>query len=307
MIFAYPEYYKEFKCIASDCRHSCCIGWEIDLDPATACLYKNTEGPLGEKMERCIAWGDEPHFILGENERCPFLNGDNLCEIILELGEEAISQICTEHPRFRNYMSERTEIGLGLCCEEAARLIVSREKPFELVEEGEGEYTADEDYLMDLRDEAFEIMNDTGLPLLRRMAMVLELCEANLPRWSIAQWGHFFIDLERLDEAWTICLRSIVRWENGEQSAEAFMEAHSREFGNLFVYFLYRHLFTALDDGDIGSKAAFAYLSCLMIAAATLNHGAAAGTETIAECARMYSSEIEYSDENLEIIFDRLK
>ena len=27
-----PEYYKQFKCIADKCTHSCCIGWEIDID-----------------------------------------------------------------------------------------------------------------------------------------------------------------------------------------------------------------------------------------------------------------------------------
>ena len=27
-----PDYYKEFSCIADHCRHSCCIGWEIDID-----------------------------------------------------------------------------------------------------------------------------------------------------------------------------------------------------------------------------------------------------------------------------------
>ena len=27
-----PDYYREFHCIADKCRHSCCIGWEIDID-----------------------------------------------------------------------------------------------------------------------------------------------------------------------------------------------------------------------------------------------------------------------------------
>jgi lysine-N-methylase len=28
-----PDTYPEFCCIADRCRHSCCIGWEIDVDP----------------------------------------------------------------------------------------------------------------------------------------------------------------------------------------------------------------------------------------------------------------------------------
>ena len=30
MTVTVPSYYKDFKCIADKCRHSCCIGWEID-------------------------------------------------------------------------------------------------------------------------------------------------------------------------------------------------------------------------------------------------------------------------------------
>ena len=57
----------------------------------------------------------------------------------------------------------------------------------------------------------------------------------------------------------------------------------------------------ALDDGDTPSKAAFARLSCRILAQL-----AAYRPEGLAELARMYSSEIEYSDENLGILFDWL-
>ena len=56
---------------------------------------------------------------------------------------------------------------------------------------------------------------------------------------------------------------------------------------------------SALYDGDIPSKIAFAVLSCKVI----LNLADEFGIE---EAARMYSSEIEYSDENLDKIFDYL-
>ncbi len=307
MIAAYPEYYNDFKCIASKCRHNCCIGWEIDIDPDTAELYKKVDGSLGEKMARCISWEDEPHFILGEGERCPFLNRDDLCEIILSLGEDAICDICTDHPRFRTYLSERTELGLGLCCEEAGRLILSREEPFTLCEEGEGAYTADEDALMDLREEIFEIMGDSQRPVCRRMEAVMELCAAETDVCNIRRWARFFMGLERLDETWTSCLERLINADYDETDIGPLMHSRSREFRNMFNYFIYRHLFSALDDGDIASKAAFAALSCRMVAALCLTHGAPGDLETIVEYARMYSSEIEYSDENLELIFEELK
>ena len=35
-----PEYYKDFVCIADRCKHSCCVGWEIDVDKDTLEKYK---------------------------------------------------------------------------------------------------------------------------------------------------------------------------------------------------------------------------------------------------------------------------
>ena len=31
-MLVYPDYYPEFRCSASACKHNCCIGWEIDID-----------------------------------------------------------------------------------------------------------------------------------------------------------------------------------------------------------------------------------------------------------------------------------
>ena len=32
MQFTVPDYYKEFKCVASECTDTCCAGWEINID-----------------------------------------------------------------------------------------------------------------------------------------------------------------------------------------------------------------------------------------------------------------------------------
>ena len=122
-----PDYYPEFHCIAGACRHSCCIGWEIDIDEDTRQLYREIPGEIGRRLsEQIDDSGEVPCFSLDERERCPFLNGDGLCDIILQLGEGALCQICADHPRFRSFFSDRTEMGLGLCCEAAADLILRR-------------------------------------------------------------------------------------------------------------------------------------------------------------------------------------
>ena len=53
-----PSYYDEFHCIASACRDSCCIGWEIDIDRESLERYKQVDGPLGERLRRAVT--EEP-------------------------------------------------------------------------------------------------------------------------------------------------------------------------------------------------------------------------------------------------------
>ena len=40
MINIDAEIYSEFKCKADKCKHSCCNGWEIDIDASTAEKYQ---------------------------------------------------------------------------------------------------------------------------------------------------------------------------------------------------------------------------------------------------------------------------
>lgn len=47
----------------------------------------------------------------------------NLCEVLLNLGEDKMAQICTDHPRYYEWFSDGREDGLGLCCEAAASVL----------------------------------------------------------------------------------------------------------------------------------------------------------------------------------------
>lgn len=40
MILRVPDYFDEFECIAGRCRHSCCAGWEVEIDEKTFDYYK---------------------------------------------------------------------------------------------------------------------------------------------------------------------------------------------------------------------------------------------------------------------------
>lgn len=136
-----PSFFDQFKCIGSACTDTCCAGWEIEVDETTAEGYLTEKGAFGDRLRREI--GSEPgeYFFKLQDNRCPFLNKENLCDIFINLGEDRLCDICREHPRFYNWFGDYTEVGLGLCCEEAERLLFSDSKPLTFVEE----VTQDED------------------------------------------------------------------------------------------------------------------------------------------------------------------
>ena len=94
-----PKYYEKFVCIADRCRHSCCIGWEIDVDRETAEKYKKMTDGYGLEIKKSLSHKGTTHFKLKKDDRCPHLNDHGLCKIILNVGEDCLCEICREHPR----------------------------------------------------------------------------------------------------------------------------------------------------------------------------------------------------------------
>ena len=158
-----PDYYLNFKCTADSCRHTCCAGWEVDIDEKSLERFR----PVPE-IFREIDLYDTPHFRLKEGDRCPFLQENGLCRMIIEKGEDFLCNICRDHPRFRNFFTGETELGLGLVCEEAARIILSSAHPLALITlSDDGENTAlppDEQYIKDLRARLISEITEEGPP-----------------------------------------------------------------------------------------------------------------------------------------------
>ncbi len=151
MLLHKPDFYDSFKCIASRCSDTCCIGWEIDVDEASQEVYRNVAGVFGDKLRTNI---EDGHFKLLPHDRCPFLDRENLCEIYQNLGEGALCDICREHPRFVEVFGDIMERGLGLCCEEAARLLLAGDGPLVFTNEecDEPEDDLDDDDIGDASD-----------------------------------------------------------------------------------------------------------------------------------------------------------
>ena len=294
-----PENYLSFACIADRCRHTCCAGWEIDIDPETLARYRALPGALGEALRQGICEdGTGAHFRLDERERCPMLDAQGLCRVILQGGEGLLCQICRDHPRFRSFFSDRTEIGLGLCCEEAARQLLFREEPMRLVLLGEDDapeapLSEAETELLDDRTDLMAALQDRTLPLPERLARLLPLEEP-----TPAAWAEELTQLEQLDPAGSALLRALATAEALPTVDPAFDPC----FEQLGWYLLYRHLPGGLEDDLWEERAA---LCLLLVGLARQLFALGAQTpERLTDIVRLMSSELEYSDENIPALLE---
>ena len=331
-IFA-PDYYKDFKCIAGLCKHSCCIGWEIDIDDDTFHYYESIDTAFGKYLRDNITNQDGYNcFKLKDNGRCPFLNSGNLCDIILNLGEAALCQICSDHPRFRNFYSDRIEIGLGLCCEEAARLILTSKSRMSLVEiENDGDdFLCEEAKFFSWRDSLFEYFYDNGVPITDKMSIndraicSKEVFEKMTEKEKLSLYNCFFdnakktdnitfdnwlkslfekyLTLEILDNKWKILLKELIKEYESIKGIEIPTE-FTKCFEQLLIYFTYRHSSLLLCGISKSRIIKFVKMSASIIYALCQLHISKSNNlyiVVIIEYSRMYSSEIEYSQDNLD-------
>lgn len=206
MLLRVPDFYNDFKCIADKCTDTCCVGWEIDVDERSLAKYNQmaescreqgcADQQRAEFIQKLLANIEDGHFKLLPGDRCPFLKADGLCEMICHLGcngtdkdengENVLCDICREHPRFVEVYGDVMEKGLGLCCEEAARLLLNSgchcdfveseidDEPDELPEGAEEA----RDAIFEERAAIFGILNNNSIPLNERLIEVLDFAQA---------------------------------------------------------------------------------------------------------------------------------
>lgn len=178
MIFRNLSCFSQFHCLAEKCPDTCCAGWEIDLDEATLERYQSISGPLGEQLRAAIQTDGSYTFFALTQDRCPFLNPDGLCMLILALGQDALSITCREHPRFVEEYGNLQETCFSISCPEAARLLLSEPVAFverETQESAEEDCSLDDALLTELLTcrEALLAVLQAQRPLSERIAIIM--------------------------------------------------------------------------------------------------------------------------------------
>ena len=318
MLLRVPDYFEQFRCLAGDCPHTCCAKWEVVIDEDTARRYAAEPGPLGEKLRAALRRDEDGDFCFPlHGGRCPFLDEDDLCQIHKRLGEDATSVTCREHPRFTEDYGPFREITLSVSCPAAnALLLGSREALTFRETEGRGpEEPGDPwlSWLLPLRQRILDITADRSRPLRRRLAEVLALASAVQlcldeereedrtdllgdwqPDWSEKAAGGpglfpealaYLAELETLEPDWVALVKK-AETAAPEPAEEALLERVS-------VYFLFRYLLKAVNDGDVLGRVQFCVLAVLTVERLAAVCG-------LSEALRRFSCEIEHSQENLE-------
>ncbi len=289
----YPVYFKNFKCIADKCEDTCCAGWDIVVDEKSESFYKGVNEPIGEKLRKTMIVDTDGDTVFPlENNRCPFLNSSNLCDIYSELGENALCHTCKKFPRFIEEFGSSREIGLGLACPEAARIIVNFESKNELIFEMNDDMPMLNDidpeyyfFLLNLRKNIFEVLNSDDISLENKLLKILALAGDNEP--EIPSVERCKAHLKKLD--FLTC-----RWEAllTENVSESNFSAKEKQLSNIAWYYVYRYLLKAVYDNEFLNKIRLCILAVVVINAYSNN-------ENIADIAHLFSKEVEYSKENI--------
>ena len=287
-IFA-PQYYKHFKCIADKCKNNCCVDWEIDIDDATYKKYLGIGTEYGKQIIESIdVSGDFRCFRLNEG-RCPHLNDAGLCEIISEYGDSMLSDICREHPRFYNNLGTHIEAGLGMVCEEAARLIltdesngleeigVSDEAPADLIFDN-SQYIA----------RMYDILSE-NVPLEKRIRNLEEEFLIPMNMHSFGEWVLLFGELEILSSEWQD-LMDKTEYKETTDALDIYFE-------RFIKYMIYRHVSVSESYDNLRARLGFILVSELMVRQMIFS-SSDMSLEGVINVMRLFSAEIEYSEDN---------
>ncbi len=274
-----PKYYADFKCIADRCRHSCCIGWEIDIDSAALEKYRGTE------IEKTISYDETAHFTLGENERCPHLDGSGLCRIISSRGEGFLCDICREHPRFYHDTPNGREAGIGMSCEEACRIILSSDSYAEFIEIGDTNGKSDAEFdATEPRSRIYEILSGRS-EYSKKLNLICK--EFDIAPLSAESGRELLSSLEYLEEEHKALFLSY--------TPDAASKGIEQELCRALAYFVFRHCSDAESEEDFRASLGLSLFCERLLASIST-------PENIQENARIISEEIEYSEENTDAV-----
>lgn len=201
MRYVKPHYYDEFKCVADKCPDTCCAGWQIVIDDDTLVKYEeyiqeateaqseggndiSKDNEFALYLSKSVDW--EEGCFLQHGRRCAMLNDQNLCDLISAKGEGYLCHTCDRYPRHIEEFDGVREYSLSLSCPVAADMMLKMKEQTKFVvqEDDQPDPLEDEfedfDFMLftqleDAREVIFYILQNRNLPIVERMAILMEM------------------------------------------------------------------------------------------------------------------------------------
>lgn len=328
----YPLYCNSFKCIAGACPDTCCAQWEIVIDEKYVNLYKSHHSDAAKDAVSAMYTDSDGDTCLRlTNGRCPMLNGENLCRLYIEMGEDALCDVCRIYPRFNKDAEQTNFCGISLSCPEAARLILGDENMGQLNETPQFEnmkygfvFKAYELFRKLCKDGCFmyslplaeSVQDEIDFDDLSEAERILDKSDFSFDK-QITEPGVIagrirqMLAFDILKNSWRDTLSNLLNHLEALSEDESLNKEREimlsqlytrREIKNIEIYYLYKYLPEAVEYSDIytcvSTAVACTELICELCAMRKLCINILE-TEHILEFSKDFSKEIEHNGDNM--------
>lgn len=333
----YPDYYKKFRCIADRCEDSCCAGWQIVVDDASAEKYQSVPGEIGETLRSAMMLDEEGDRVFRlKNDNCPFWEESGLCAIHRQIGEEYLCRTCQQFPRAVQDYGTFVEHDLSLSCPEAARLILDgyricgETETTEAPEETCGYSVPMMEFLQKARDNLYDMICNPAYCVQHILADCLlyaaqlqecidkeafeivpeylpEPWEEELQEGTEEAFFSPFMQMEILTEDWKLFLQDaqslsgIRRWE----TLRIEMAGFDWQYRRMLQYYLARYWLQTVADFDAVGKIKLMVTALLMLRrmqTSYMKKEKELPHDASLRLVQLYSKEVEHNALNREIL-----
>lgn len=301
-----PEYYDQFNCIASQCPDTCCVGWQVILDPEHLEFYKTIPGKLGEMIRSGICVENEEASFALCNGRCAMLRPDGLCKIQYALGKDALSSVCGFYPRFVTELGLIREQGLSISCPEVARMVLTHKEPIAYsttVTEEPLKFFHDIEPEVMLavrqgREKAFKIIEDHSISFPQRLLQILDIAEepetgisatAGEAQQFYSRVYGVYLGLEILRPEWKELLQRCQQLTKPPELSQSLC------WERLMSYFIYKYALRSAMDNNFATVIRRSVLNILL-----LRDMAAKAMLDPIYLVQLFGKETEHNEENMD-------
>jgi hypothetical protein len=165
------DYYDTFTCIADKCSFTCCQEWNITVDDDTYIKWNRLSltKQNNNYLDQYVKQVDGTRVIaLNEQKQCPFLNEQKLCNLVLNFGDEVLSETCAIFPRQIHEFADRKEYSLVSCCPEVVDLMNQQDE----ICFTKNMFDMDEDILLQIRTMMITIMQNQHFSISKSVMMI---------------------------------------------------------------------------------------------------------------------------------------